>query len=197
MSLMEYVSTKPDGAGKYHGAVAQGYDTKREHDDKWKIEQRIIEDMLDFPADTVVLDVPCGTGRFFECYAKRRFNVVGVDISDEMLNEAVKKIKKYELTFRSIRLGVGDVRKLQFDDKTVDVAVMCRLTRWLSPEDCKTAFKELQRVSRKRIIFTARVRNHPHARTYELIKSALNGWKIARDEPGVDLDYRIIALEPV
>jgi hypothetical protein len=56
----------------------------------------------------------------------------------------------------------------------------------------------MQRVARKRIIFTARVRDHPHARSYDMINGLLNGWKITRDEGLPDDDaYRVIMLEPV
>ena len=82
-------------------------------------------------------------------------------------------------------------------DKSVDAAVMVRLTRWLSPDDCQKAMRQLQRVTRQRIIWTARVANHQHARTVELFKTALDGWKITRNEAGHELDYRVLMAEPV
>jgi ubiquinone/menaquinone biosynthesis C-methylase UbiE len=182
-----------DGADKYHGKVASGYDAKREKDEKWVIEQKIIEEMLDdLPDEATLLDIPCGTGRFFPYYIRRGFFVTGADKSDSMLEEALKKVPENS----RIVLGQADVRKLDAPDNACDAAVMCRLTRWLSPNDCVKALKELQRVATKKIIFTARVRNHPHARSYELIRSALDGWRIHRDEAGADLDYRIIELRP-
>ena len=65
-SLMEYIPTQRpmEGAGKYYGAVASGYDAKRIENPKWQIEQAAIESMLDdLPKGSWVLDVPCGTGR--------------------------------------------------------------------------------------------------------------------------------------
>ena len=44
---------------------------------------------------------------------------------------------------------------------------------------------------------TARVANHEHARGYDLITGALDGWRIHRDEAGAEPDYRIIELRPV
>lgn len=190
---MHYISTQPGGAEKYHGAIAQGYDQKREDSDKWKIEQRIIEDMLDdlHPGDWV-LDCPVGTGRFIRFYEKKGLIVRGVDRSMDMLKQAAMKVATPQRT----ALVQGDVRNLPFDTRSVDAAVMCRLTRWLTPDDCQIALKELQRVARKKIISTWRVRNHQHARSYELINGALDGWKIHRDEAGADMDYRIIELRP-
>lgn len=192
---MEYLSTAPaQGADKYHGAIAQGYDAKRDQSPKWVIEQNHIEDMLsDLPTGSWVLDVPCGTGRFFKAYFDRGLLFVGVDRSEDMLQQAAHKI----VDFHKARLHVGDVRNLAgLEDKSVDAAVMCRLSRWLSPNDCVVALKELQRVSRQKIISTWRVRNHPHARSYALINSALEGWHIHRDEQGSDPDYRILEMRP-
>lgn len=190
--LMEYLPT--GGADKYHGPIAQGYDAKREQSPKWVIEQNHIEDMLsDLPKGSWVVDVPCGTGRFFKFYHDKGLLFHGVDKSMDMLKEAAQKV----IDPQKARLCQADVRNLGFlYDKSVDAAVMCRLTRWLSPNDCVRALKELQRVSRQKIISTWRVRNHPHARSYALIESALDGWKIHRDETGSDLDYRIIELRP-
>lgn len=192
--MMRYIRTEsPSGAEKYHGAIAQGYDAKRDHDPKWKIEQAIIEDMLNYqPSGSWVLDIPCGTGRFFKAYHDLGFVVRGMDRSADMLQQAAYKV----VDPQKVKLQVGDVRSIGLYDRSVDVAVMCRLTRWLSPSDCVLALKELQRVARHQIIFTARVRNHPHARSYDLFQSALDGWKIYRDEAGADLDYRIIELRP-
>ena len=53
------------GPRKYHGAVAQGYDAKRESSPKWQVEQQIVEGMLDGLLEgDWVLDCPVGTGRF-------------------------------------------------------------------------------------------------------------------------------------
>lgn len=196
VELMQYLPSPADagGARKYEGAVAQNYDAKREQSDKWHFEQAAVEDMLDdLPKGSWVLDVPCGTGRFFELYHRKGFLFRAVDASADMLQIAGTKV----LDPMKARLAQGDVRGLPIHDKSICASVMCRLTRWLSPEDCQVALKELQRVSRKKIIFTARVANHPHARPIELFQEALDGWKIARMVGSQqDPAYRVIMLEP-
>jgi len=200
---METVVWKPDqpeppaqppstGPRKYVGEIASGYNAKREDSPKWQAEQRIVENMLaDMHKGMWVLDCPVGTGRFLPFYEQKGLLVNALDLSKDMLGEA------RALAGPNVRkLHLGDVRATGLKDKSVDASVMVRLTRWLSPEDCVVALKELQRVTRRRIVFTARVRNHPHARPYELILSALDGWHIARDEAAGDDDYRVIALEP-
>jgi len=185
------------GAGKYHGSIATGYDAKRESDPKWIIEQKLITGMLDdLPPGTIVFDCPVGTGRFLPFYIEKGFHFIGMDLSKDMLGQAGAKVEP--LAAKAVgELHVGDVRNTGLADKSVDVAVNCRITRWLSPADCQQMLKEMQRIARQRIIWTARVANHPHARTVELFEEALDGWAIVRNEPGVDLDYRIIQARPL
>lgn len=185
------------GAGKYYGPIATGYDAKRENDPKWIIEQKIITDMLDdLPPQTLVFDCPVGTGRFLPFYIEKGFHFIGMDMSLDMLMEAGRKVEPLKAQAVG-ELHQGDVRDTKLADKSVDAVVNCRITRWLSPSDCQVMLKEMQRIARQRIIWTARVANHPHARTVELFEEALDGWAIVRNEPGVDLDYRIIQARPV
>lgn len=179
------------GARKYHGDVARGYDAKRENSPKWKQENAIIEEYLsDMEPGTTVLDCPCGTGRFLRLYEESGFNVICMDASDEMLKQAFEKgsIVKNDYV-------IGSICKTGLPDDVVDVAMNIRISRWVSPEEW---LGEMQRVAKKRIIFTARVRDHPHARSYDMINDLLRGWKITRDEGLPDDDaYRVIMLEPV
>lgn len=179
------------GADKYHGAVATGYDAKRENDPKWTIEQKIIEGLLDdLPEGSIILDAPVGTGRFLPCYARKKFKILGLDKSLDMLKEAHAKGVALDIEGDLIQ---GDVRETGFPDQSVDAVINCRITRWLSPEDCQKMFREMQRVSKDRIIWTARVANHPHARTLELFEDALQpGWSITDNIAGYTTDYRIL-----
>jgi ubiquinone/menaquinone biosynthesis C-methylase UbiE len=208
-------AAQQNGAEKYHGPIAEGYDAKREKDPKWICEQRIITQMLsDLPKGSTILDCPVGTGRFLDFYKTKGFQFIGADLSGDMLvQSALKLVPQPEVerwvaacnqadTIMPFRIGSnllvnGDVRQIGLEDKSVDAAVMIRLTRWLSPADCQVAMRELQRVTRQRIVWTARVANHKHARTAELFESALSGWKITRNEAGHELDYRILEARPV
>jgi ubiquinone/menaquinone biosynthesis C-methylase UbiE len=187
--------TKTHGARKYTGAVATGYDAKREDSQKWKDEDRIVRDMVKEVAKSGdwALDVPFGTGRFIPLYEEIPVQVWAYDISEDMLQVAMEKMTKPE-NFRPV---VGDVQDMSLQDKSVDVGVMVRLTRWLEKDERRRALAQLQRICRKRIIFTARVRQHPLAYSYSDIEADLDGWEIVRDEPAGDENYRVIALEPV
>lgn len=190
------------GADKYHGAIAAGYDAKREQSPKWVLEQRIIENMLDdLPEGATVLDAPIGTGRFLPYYGRRRFHVYGMDISGDMLNQAASKVQtlagRTDFAPASLNLGQGSVTDVPLPDNSVDAAVNVRITRWLSPDECQQMIREMQRVARKKIIWTARVANHKHARSLDLFETALDGWRITRNEIGIDMDYRCLLAEKV
>jgi ubiquinone/menaquinone biosynthesis C-methylase UbiE len=186
------------GAGKYHGAVAANYDAKRETSDKWICEQIIIEKWLsELPDGSAVLDAPMGTGRFMEIAARKKFQLFGLDRQGDMLNQALKKAEAlgYDFKYR-----VGNVLETGLPDKNVDCVTCIRLTRWMieehGPEGIQRLLRELQRVSRKRIILTARVEGHRWAVTTDLIESALDGWALTRNQAGYELAYRILMLEP-
>jgi SAM-dependent methyltransferase len=196
--LMQYTQAQPQqiptsGADKYTGIVAQGYDAKRMADPKWVLEQRIIEAMLDdLPPSTRIIDAPCGTGRFFPFYQHKKFKVLGVDKQDDMINEAMKKITARDL----FDIGTGDILNMGLPDNCTNVTVNCRITRWLSPEENQIMLREMQRMAIDRIIWTARIANHPHARSLELFESVLDGWEIVYNEVGSDMDYRILQARP-
>ena len=195
------MTPQPTGGRKYKGDLATGYEAKRGGSAKWKSEELIVREMLDsLPAATSILDIPMGTGRFIPYYDERDFDDVwGYDIEPEMLWEAKEKLKAVKRP-KCFHMAVANITKMALADNTFDVALMIRLERWLSKDDRTTALKNLQKWTRNRIIFTARVRGRPQVPnfSYEDIEAALDGWHIARDEVVAnDEDNRMIMLEPV
>ena len=177
---------------KYQGAVASGYDAKRESQDKWDSENAIVEDMLKaVPDGSRVLDCPVGTGRFLPFYQKCGFSVLGLDINQDMLDEAQKKVTR---SLGGVTLGIGDIRDIELYDDECDVAVCIRMFRWLELDDVKKALGELQRVSKKWVIFNARIANDPYARPMPLIMdSLLPDWWLELSEE-IEPDYRMFRL---
>ena len=175
---------------KYSGDTAKIYDVKRELQPKWQGENDIVERMLrGLPAGLRVLDIPVGTGRFIPLYERMGFSVLGLDISKDMLTQAEKKV-----TGAAVELREGDILNIDLPDHVCDISVCVRLFRWISPEEVQTALRELQRVTRKTIIFNARIANHPYARPMSLIKgSLLPHWKIEQ-EIEIEPDYIMFML---
>ena len=194
---------QPQGGGsdwrtKYQGQVADNYDDKRAGQAKWTVEQALIEQMLsDLPPGSWVLDAPCGTGRFLEYCINHQLIYRGLDISEDMIAHAAAKIDNQCAVFTmktpdgregqtpQVSFTKGDVLSSGIPDKAVDAALCIRITRGLSPDECQQMFREMQRISRDRIILTARVCQHQHARPLALFEAVMSPeWELAHSEYG-------------
>ena len=178
---------------KYKGEVAHGYDAKREKQAKWHEENRIMRELLaDLPRGSSVVDVPVGTGRFIPLYEELGFRVLGLDISDDMLREAAQKAKSDDTYLR-----IGNAIELDLPDNTCDVAVCVRLFRWITPEEVVKVLQGLQRIATKRVIFNARVADHPYQRPISLLRSGLiDNWLFTRVEE-IEPNYLMFQAEPI
>jgi ubiquinone/menaquinone biosynthesis C-methylase UbiE len=198
MTYIENTNRPGSGPRKYYDQVATGYDKKRQDSPKWQEEQRIIEEMMGtLKTGSTVLDCPVGTGRFIPYAELRKFNYLGVDISDHMLAEASKKIGNPEETL--VELAQGSILEAPADKlkDSFDCSLMIRMTRWLSPDECMTAMHNLMDVTKDtgRIIFTYR-EDGPHARPSEMWLEifANTGWNFYKNEHAHEHSYRVAQL---
>jgi len=88
-----------------------------------------------------VLDVGVGTGFLSIMLADMGHHVVGIDLSEEMLNVARKKMNDRGI---KLDLKIGDAEDLPFEDGSFD-AVVNRAVLWTLP-DPKKALSEWKRV---------------------------------------------------
>lgn len=181
-------------ARRYLGDDAINYEAKRINTEKWRGEERKVKEFLkDIPKLKSILDIPCGTGRFFDFYKEQGYKVLAMDISPGMLAEAQKRQSN------NIRLDTGSVFDLEICG-VFDVVLCIRFLNLIEPEDLERAFHEMQRVGR-RVIFTLRIKQknptgHYH-NAYKLSmieKHLLPGWIVKRNEPVHEEDYRIIEV---
>ena len=143
-------------ANKYYGPAAANYESRKQNP-KWHREHEIVAGML---GTGPVLDVPCGTGRFFELYESRGVQYTGLDISGDMLKIAAKRC-------RNGSCGLGDVFDLsRFDDGQFSQAIVIRLLQWLSPSELANAMIQLARVSHE-VVFSVRLGPEGHGHHYE------------------------------
>ena len=110
--------------------------SKRE-EDAWK---SLFLDKIG-PGEKRVLDVGAGTGFLSIMLAEIGYSVVGVDLSEEMIKNARKKMDARGL---KVRLEVGDAEDLPFEDGSFD-AVVNRAVLWTLPNP-KRALIEWKRV---------------------------------------------------
>lgn len=139
-----------DGYFKYDEVVAKTYEDSRMVERHWLREDFFVKAYVKQHRISALLDIPVGTGRFFEHYTDIPI-VVGVDISDDMLQ--VARTKKTQISPNGhLRIEKGDVFQLQYEDDEFDTALVFRLFHLLPPESLDGAIRELCRVASKHIV---------------------------------------------
>jgi ubiquinone/menaquinone biosynthesis C-methylase UbiE len=145
-----------------------------------------------------VLDVPCGTGRFFPLYQRLGMRVTGVDSSWDMIQLADARTESCVE-----ELAVGDAARLAYRDRSFDVVVMVRmlhLVRWAA---ARRMLGQACRVARSRVIVTAQLgrqaRTGSNTATHRLdqflaLVSDLS-WRVAEDRRVTGVGWHVMRLE--
>jgi len=117
---------------------------------RYNREDKIVSDWLaDLPARAVVLDVPCGTGRFISLLGAGEFRYVGADFSLAMIKEA--------RTMPGGRPSLGfvnaDAELLPFRDNSVDCVIIWRFLHHIKDARVRQAIlREAARVARSKVL---------------------------------------------
>ena len=106
-------------------------------------ERKCVRELLRFvPPDSLLLDVPCGTGRFHELLRQQGYRVLAADISPEMLQLA-------RATGLAEDYLLSDAENLGLPNKSVDGVFCIRLFHHVgNPQTRTRLFREFARVSR-------------------------------------------------
>jgi ubiquinone/menaquinone biosynthesis C-methylase UbiE len=102
-------------------------------------------------SDSIILDVPCGNGRWWKLLAKKAKKIIACDISPGMIKFASQKKKKIK---SNIIIKKVDAENLKIKKKSVDYSFCFALTKHLPRNIQFKVLKELNRVSKKGIICT-------------------------------------------
>ena len=180
-------------ATRYVGQAAREYEARRRASAKWAAEDHAVREwLITLPAGTALLDVPCGTGRFFPAYVDAGVTALGMDISEDMLRETKGK---------GVPTERGTIFAIDCSRAFFDVALCVRFLNLIEAPDVARALSELQRVARREVAVTLRVHQPDPSGHYhtphgiEVVESALApGWSIYRSEPLHQPDYRWIVL---
>jgi ubiquinone/menaquinone biosynthesis C-methylase UbiE len=133
--------------------VAEAYEDKRFSRGGRLIdrrEKRAVLGALTPLADRDVLEIACGTGRFTVMLAERGADVVGLDISEPMLQQGREKARSAGVADR-FELMRGDAGRLPFPDDHFDSVFAMR---FFHLADTPASFlEEMARVSREQVFF--------------------------------------------
>lgn len=106
-----------------------------------KVETKCVFDLFKVRKGMKVLDVGCGTGNFSIKLAKMGCEVIGIDISEEMLKVAKDKAKKEGLNIKFYNMDVYDMK---FEDNCFDGVISVTAFEFLKDPD--KAIEEMFRV---------------------------------------------------
>ena len=135
LSLREYLSRRDIAAlydGYFRGMRLFEFDTQ------------VLDALFDEPGR--LLDIGCGTGRHLLHFARRGFEVTGVDLSEHMIAIAREKLAAEGLTARIVRTNFCDLEEL--NDESFDHAICMFSTLGMVRQRCNRskALAEVHRV---------------------------------------------------
>ena len=135
---------------RYQGNAARIYESKRARELSWAREDSIVKKLCQGMAQgSKILDIPCGTGRFFPLYQLQGHLCWGADISLDMLVQ----IPASRRNLASVRgLVQCDAERLPFADRSFDYVVCLRFFHFLPAPTACGILKEFARVAKKGII---------------------------------------------
>ena len=145
------MSKRFEGANSYTGTRADDYDEIRKKKKEWKVSEDIVFNLLkDITAnqnELTVLDIPVGTGRFFNIYKKFSLKVIGIDISNDMLKMAQKKSS-------DVDLRKGDILNLPLDIKP-NIVICVGFLHLITKEDIKKVIQSIMKTETEYVIISA------------------------------------------
>ena len=138
----------------HEAAVAYRTSRSPEQFKRFHREERILGDWLDaLPNDSLVLDIPCGTGRCLPMIVGRRLKYIGADISRAMIAEARNAAQNEPHAELIQEFVIADAEHLQFASDSVDCIVMWRFLHHVrNPQIRQNILREAARVSRSKVL---------------------------------------------
>jgi ubiquinone/menaquinone biosynthesis C-methylase UbiE len=119
---------------------------------RYHLEDNILQSWLrGFTKEALILDIPCGAGRFVPTMNKLGFNFIGADFSRAMVQAA-----RNELPAGSIsRFANADVEHLPFADNSIDCVIIWRFFHHIpNTEIRQRVLAEAARVTRSKVLLS-------------------------------------------
>jgi len=120
-----------------------------------------------------ILDLGCGSGRHLVYFAKRNFDIYGIDIAKEGLKIAKEWLEREKL---KVNLKIGDMHKrLPYKDNFFDAVISIRVLNHGKIGEIRKTIREIKRILKsKGLIF---VTVHKHLPKKKIPKDKLYGIK--------------------
>ena len=156
----------------------------------WKPVVPDIVSHFNLTSESKVLDVGCAKGFFLHDLQELLpgIDINGIDISSYAIQNAIETV--------SGKVKVGDARKLEFADNSLDFVMSINTIHNLNREDCAKSLREIQRVSGGRAFITVDAyRDEREKERMEawnltaLTMMSVEEWKVLFAEVGYDGDY--------
>jgi len=146
---------------EFGSPLAQEFYTQKAEEGLWPSEKILIKKY--FPTGAKILDLGCGTGRTTMPLFRMGHNVVGVDITPAMIENAKKITQAHNL---AIRFELGDATRLTYPDNSFD-GILFSNNGWTQIPRKEKRLKALQETYRVLkpggvLIFTTHVRSMRH-----------------------------------
>lgn len=171
--------TQPPAGDSYYGSKASGYNAGRDRQPWWVEENRLVEALVEtLPPLSNVLDVPCGTGRFFDFFASKGIAVTGLDSSSDMLAEAAILSSQLRENFVP-DLHEGSAVALPFADSSFELVVCVRFLRSIiSFGEAKKVMREIGRVSSRWALLELDIRPSGKKARFSIRPPVNAGWLV-------------------
>jgi len=157
--------------------VANAYDRQRFHHPRgryhnWRLRRLLTKALGRLSPGSVVLDIPCGTGRIDNWLLNASLRVIAADISSEMLTVARRKVRPAASWLGFLR---ADANHLPLRSRSVDAVVCIRFLHLLDRDARLSVLTEIARVAMREAIVEFRVE-----RRVKTAKRALISWLTRR-----------------
>ena len=135
--------------------TAENYDRERFSDLPGRVfdkaeKQALRKVLASLAPDSLILDVPTGTGRLAETILEMGHRVVGVDIAQPMLDVAIRKLQRFGDRYTAI---AGDAYDLPFEKDHFDAVVSARVLMHSPLEHQARFLRSVAQVSKGPVYF--------------------------------------------
>lgn len=132
----------------FDGDRLHGYGGYSYHPRFWQDTVKRFRDHYDLGAGATVLDVGCAKGFMLHDFKELMpgIKIAGLDISEYAIDQALDTVKP--------DLKVGNAFELPYENDSFDLVISINTVHNLPVEECETALREIERVSRAHSFIT-------------------------------------------